>query len=466
MQSSQAKVLHEIAGRPLLSHVLETARGLGPSRLRVVVGADGGDVRERFADGSDLAWIEQKEQLGTGQATAQAIPQVDDGATVLVLYGDVPLADGATLGQCAHASAEGNCIAVVTAIARDPAGFGRVLRNDDGSVAAIVEESDATETERRVTEINTGILAAPTASLKRLLAGLGNDNAQGEFYLTDIVAAAQSAGVPVRGIEAASFDDFAGVNDRVQLAAAERRYQRRCAEALMREGVTLRDPARFDLRGTLKAGADCAIDVNTVFEGEVVLGERVCIGPNCFVRDAVLGDDVSVEANTVIDGAHIDRGATIGPFARLRPGTELGEGVKIGNFVETKKARLGAGTKASHLAYLGDADVGEDCNIGAGAITCNYDGVDKHETNIGDRVFVGTNATLVAPVEIGDDAYVGAGSTITVAVEAKDLAVGRSRQRNIQKWSSPRDRKEREGARPPEKNQSAGEREGKPLADG
>ena len=466
MRSSQAKVLHEIAGKPLLVHVLETARGLEPSRVHVVVGADGGEIRARCGDGSDLNWIEQTEQLGTGHATAQAIPQVADGVTVLVLYGDVPLANRETLGQCASAGAEGNCIAVVTAIAADPAGLGRVVRNDDGSVAVIVEEADATETERRVTEINTGVLAAPAASLKRLLAGLGNDNAQGEFYLTDIVAAAQSAGVPVRGIKAPSFEDFAGVNDRVQLAAAERRYQRRGAEALMREGVTLRDPARFDLRGTLKAGADCAIDVNTVFEGEVVLGERVCIGPNCFIRDAVLGDDVSVEANTVIDGARIDQGAMIGPFARLRPGTQLGAGVKIGNFVETKKARLGAGTKASHLAYLGDAEVGEDCNIGAGAVTCNYDGVDKHETDIGDRVFVGTNATLVAPVEIGDDAYVGAGSTITVAVDAKDLAVGRSRQRNIKKWSSPRVRKEREGAPPPEKDPSAGEREGKPLADG
>ena len=467
MRSSQAKVLHEIAGKPLLAHVLETARGLEPSRLHVVVGADGGEVKARCADGSNLNWIEQTEQLGTGHATAQAIPQVDGGATVLVLYGDVPMADGEILAQCAHASAEGNCIAVVTAVARDPAGFGRVLRNDDGSVAAIVEEGDATETERRVTEINTGILAAPAAALKRLLAGLGNDNAQGEFYLTDIVAAAQSAGIPVRGIKASSFEDFAGVNDRVQLAAAERRYQRRCAEALMRTGVTFRDPARFDLRGTLRAGADCAIDVNTVFEGEVVLGERVCIGPNCVIRDAVLGDDVIVEANTVIDGARIDQRSMIGPFARLRPGTQLGAGVKIGNFVETKKARLGAGTKASHLAYLGDAEVGDDCNIGAGAITCNYDGVEKHETVIGDRVFVGTNATLVAPVGIGDDAYVGAGSTITVAVDAKDLAVGRSRQRNIKKWSSPRARKEREGRAPlPDKDPSAGERGGKPLADG
>ena len=340
-----------------------------------------------------------------------------------------------------------------------PPGLGGCSATMTAGVAAIVEDADASDAERRVTEINTGILAAPAASLKRLLAGLCNDNAQGEFYLTDIVAAAQSEGVSVVGIRAPSFEDFAGVNDRVQLAAAERRYQQRCAEALMREGVTFRDPARFDLRGTLKAGADCTIDVNSVFEGEVVLGERVSIGPNCFIRDAVLGDDVTVEANTVIDGARIERGGAIGPFARLRPGTELGEDVKVGNFVETKKARIGAGTKASHLAYLGDAEVGDDCNIGAGAITCNYDGVDKHQTAIGDRVFVGTNATLVAPVEIGDDAYVGAGSTITVPVDKKDLAVGRSRQRNIKKWRSPQDRKTREGNRPNE------EREGKPLAD-
>ena len=471
MRSSRAKVLHEIAGRPLLAHVLETARGLDPSQVHVVIGRDGGEVASRCASGPDLNWIEQAEQLGTGHATSQAIPHVDDNATVLVIYGDVPLADGQTLARCAGASAEGDCIAVVTADAANPAGLGRVLRNDDGSVAAIVEEADASEAERRVTEINTGILAAPAVTLNRLLAGLGNDNAQGEFYLTDIVAAAQSEGVPVMGIRAPSFEDFAGVNDRVQLAAAERRYQQQRAEALMREGVTFHDPGRFDLRGTLKAGPDCTIDVNSVFEGEVVLGERVSIGPNCFIRDAILGDGVTVEANTVIDGARIGAGAAVGPFARLRPGTELGEGVKVGNFVETKKARLGAGTKASHLAYLGDAEVGDDCNIGAGAITCNYDGVDKHETAIGDRVFVGTNATLVAPVEIGDDAYVGAGSTITVAVEKKDLAVGRSRQRNIKKWRSPQSRKERERSRTSDGEREGlaprrrKEREGKPLAD-
>ena len=471
MRSCRAKVLHEIAGKPLLSLVLETSQKLEPSRVYVVVGADGAEIKARCADGSDINWIEQTRHLGTGHATSQAIPHVDDNATVLVIYGDVPLADGRTLARCAGASAEGDCIAVVTADAADPTGLGRVLRNDDGSVVAIVEDADASDAERRVTEVNTGILAAPAASLKRLLAGIGNDNAQGEFYLTDIVAAAPAEGVAVMGIRASSFEDFAGVNDRVQLAAAERRYQRRCAEALMREGVTFRDPGRFDLRGTLKAGADCTIDVNSVFEGEVVLGEHVSIGPNCFIRDTVLGDGVTVEANTVIDGARIAQGAAIGPFARLRPGTELGEGVKVGNFVETKKVRLGAGTKASHLAYVGDAEVGDDCNIGAGAITCNYDGVDKHETVIGDRVFVGTNATLVAPVEIGDDAYVAAGSTITVAVDKNDLAVGRSRQRNIKKWHSPQARKERERSRP-----SAGEREGlapgkrperegKPLAD-
>ena len=462
MCSGRAKVLHEIAGKPLLAHVLETALALDPSRMHVVVGADSGQIKARCADQPGINWVEQTEQLGTGHATAQAMPHVDDGAAVLVLYGDVPSADGETLAQCAHSSAEGDCIAVVTAVAKNPAGLGRIVRSADGRVAAIVEDADATQAERRITEINTGILAAPATSLKRLLAGLGNYNAQGEFYLTDIVAAAQTDGIPVKGIQASSFEDFAGVNDRVQLAVAERRYQRRCAEALMRGGVTFRDPARFDLRGSLGAGADCTIDVNSVFEGEVVLGERVSIGPNCFIRDATLGDDVTVEANTVIDGARIERDATVGPFARLRPGTQLGEGVKIGNFVETKKAHLGAGTKASHLAYLGDAEVGDDCNIGAGAITCNYDGVDKHETAIGDRVFVGTNATLVAPVEIGDDAYVGAGSTITVPVDEKDLAVGRSRQRNIKKWRSPRARREREGFSPRKK----GQREEKPLADG
>ena len=314
------------------------------------------------------------------------------------------------------------------------------MRDAQGAVAAIVEERDASPAERSIAEVNTGILAAPAALLKRLVAGLSNDNAQSEYYLTDVIAAAKTRGVPVVGVQA-PWDEAASVNDRVQLAAVERLHQGRVARALMREGVTLMDPARFDVRGELTAGEDCVIDVNVVIKGTVKLGHGVRIGPHCVIRDATLEDGVIVEAATVIDGARIGAGAKVGPFARLRPGTELEADVRIGNFVETKAAHLGTGVKANHLAYLGDAVVGEGSNIGAGAITCNYDGADKHQTVIGARAFVGTNATLVAPVEIGDDAYVGAGSTITTKVADAELAVGRAKQRNIHGWTPPGKRK-------------------------
>ena len=441
MRSKRPKVLHEIGGRPMLSHVLETARALAPARLHVVVGAGAEQIRACYEDTPDISWVDQEEQLGSGHAVLQAMPRVSDEATVLVLYADVPLVGAATLEACVAASAERGGVALVTADTPTPDGLGRIVRDVDGGVAAIVEDRDATDGQRAITEVNTGILAAPGAMLAELLAQVGNDNAQGEYYLTDIVGGAVAAGIPVAGLATDDPGEMLGVNDRVQLAEAERRYQRRNAEAAMRAGVTLRDPARFDLRGTLRAGEDCVIDVGVVLEGGVELGADVRVGAHCVIRDSVLADGVTVEPHTVIDGARIDRGAAVGPFARLRPGTQLGEDTRIGNFVETKKARLGAGTKASHLAYLGDAFVGERCNVGAGTITCNYDGVDKHETRIGDEVFVGTNATLVAPLDVEDGAYIGAGSTITTRVAAEHLAVGRARQRNIKGWKPPAKRK-------------------------
>lgn len=441
MLSDKPKVMHELAGKPMLTHVLNTARQLNPSRVHVVVGDRASLVKAHYDGDPDLSWVEQAERLGTGHATTQALPVISDDSMVLVMFGDVPLMTKETLGRCVEMALGKGGVALVTADLVEPSGYGRIIRGKDERIIAIVEERDANETQRSITEVNTGVMAAPACLFKRFLAGLSDDNSQSEYYLTDVVVAAVHEDVPVSAVKAELPEEAVGVNDRMQLARLERHYQRRRCEELMLEGVSLMDPSRVDLRGALRAGTDCVIDINVVFEGDVVLGDRVRIGPNCFVRDCTLGDGVIVEANTVIDGAHVGREAMIGPFARLRPGTELGDDVKIGNFVETKKARVGAGTKASHLAYLGDATLGEDCNVGAGTITCNYDGVEKHETHIGSGVFIGTNATLVAPLLVEDDAYIGAGSTITAKVEKEDLAVGRGKQRNIKGWTPPSKRK-------------------------
>ena len=443
MRSGVPKVLHEVGGRPMLAHVLDAAHALAPKAVRVVVGAGGEAVRRSFADRKDIAWVEQAEQLGTGHAALQAMPDVADDAIALVLCGDAPLIEAATLARCVQASEGCRGVAIVTAEAASPAGLGRIVRDAAGGVQAIVEEQDADAAQRCITEVNSGIMAAPAKLLRRLLESVANDNAQGEHYLTDAVSLAVAAGARVQGVKAGSCEEVAGVNDRAQLAAAERWHQQRLAAQFMRNGLTLQDPARFDVRGALRFGKDCSVDVNVVLEGEVALGDGVHIGPNCVIRNATLADGVRVEANTVIDGATIGANASVGPFARLRPGTALGARVRIGNFVETKKARLDEGAKANHLAYLGDATVGEGSNIGAGAITCNYDGAAKHETRIGARAFVGTNATLVAPLEVGDDAYVGAGSTVTTPVATGDLAVGRAKQRNIKGWTPPARRKGR-----------------------
>lgn len=438
MRSGLAKVLHPLAGRPILAHVLDAATGLGQQRVHVVVGEQGAAVQAYFADRPKLRWVCQQPRLGTGHAVAQALPHVAADATVLVVLGDMPLVRTETLAECIRGAGGG--LAVVTAQLDNPHGFGRI-RRDAGRIVGIVEEADASADERAIREVNTGIMAAPATLLRDLLAAVNVENQQGEYYLTDVVALAAERGIDVAAVPAPAAEEVIGINDRVQLARAERRRQRQLAEALMADGVTVMDPARLDIRGRVVAGRDCVIDVGVVFEGDVTLGNAVTVGPNCVIRDATLGDDVEVRPMSCIDGATIAAGCRIGPYARLRPGTELGERVHIGNFVETKKARLGAGAKANHLAYVGDASVGANANIGAGAITCNYDGVDKHRTEMGDGVFVGSNATLVAPVVIEDDAYVAAGSTITSTVERENLAVGRGRQRNIAGWTPPAKRR-------------------------
>ena len=440
MRSAVPKVLHPLGGRPLLAHVLDTAGNLQPNRIHVVVGEQSDRVRACFSDHSGLSWVLQESRRGTGHALGKAIPEVSDNSTVVVLFGDAPLTSADTAGRCVRESGDG--VAVAIAQLDDPTGFGRILRDDDGRIVGIVEERDASEAQKSITEVNTGVLAASKSLLEDLVGSLRPDNEQGEYYLTDVVALAAKRGLRVSSVTADP-EESLGVNDRAQLAQLERIHQRREASRLMAAGVTLVDPDRIDIRGSVSAGHDCVIDVNVVFEGEVSLGEGVNIGPGCVIRDSVLGDGVRVEPMSAIDGASVAAGCRIGPFARLRPGTELGESVHIGNFVETKKASLGAGTKANHLAYLGDASVGEGSNIGAGSVTCNYDGVDKHRTEIGDGVFVGTNATLVAPLVVEDEAYIGAGSTITTKVGRKDLAVGRGRQRNIQGWTPPAKRKRR-----------------------
>jgi len=435
MRSRLPKVLHRLAGEPLLGHVLRAARALAPDRIHVVVGYGAGAVQSEFANASDVTWVRQAQQLGTGHAVRTALPGVDPRALLLVLFGDVPMVTRATLEACRAHAGEG--IAIVTVEMTHPGGLGRIVRDEAGAVRSIVEARDATEEQRRIREINSGILCAPARLLGDLLSVVTPHNAQGEFYLTDVIALAVGRGIPIRAVAAASEEEVAGVNDRVDLATLERRYQRGVAERLMTDGVTLLDPARFDVRGEVSAGQDCVIDIDVVLEGRVILGSDVRIGAGCVIRNAEIGDGAVIHAHTVIDGARIAAACEIGPFARLRPGTDLADHVKIGNFVETKKTRLGPGTKSNHFAYLGDTTTGADCNIGAGTIMCNYDGFAKHPTVLGTDVFIGSNSTLVAPIEIADGAYVAAGSTVTSRVEPGELAVGRAKQRNIQGWTPP-----------------------------
>ncbi|MCK7598035.1 bifunctional UDP-N-acetylglucosamine diphosphorylase/glucosamine-1-phosphate N-acetyltransferase GlmU [Microbulbifer sp. CAU 1566] len=434
MRSDLPKVLHPIGGVPMLGRVIDSARALGDVAITVVIGHGAELIRERFAD-SGVTFVEQTEQLGTGHAVAQAIPSFRQDATVLVLYGDVPLVKTATLQALLEASAGGP--ALLSVLMDDPSGYGRIVRDAAGQVQAIVEQKDADAATLKITEINTGILAAPGNLLAQWLPELSNDNAQGEYYLTDVIARSVGENIAVTGVIADDPNEVAGVNSRAQQAELERALQADNASALMAAGVTLLDPARVDVRGSLRCGADVSIDINCIFEGEVSLGDGVKIGPNCLLKNCQLAAGTLVEANSIIEDASVGEACTIGPFARLRPGTELANGAKVGNFVETKKAKIGLGSKVNHLSYIGDAEVGDGVNIGAGTITCNYDGVNKSKTVIGDGAFIGSNSALVAPVNIGAGATVGAGSTITREVSADELAVARGKQRNIAGWQRP-----------------------------
>ncbi len=437
MRSDLPKALHPLGGRPLLSHVFETAASLNHRGIHAVIGHGAGQVRRsfHFSEFPAVNWVPQERQLGTGHAVQQAMPGIS-ADLVLVLYGDVPLVRRATLKRML-AIADTGSLVLLTLETPNPRGLGRVLRGPDGAIEAIVEERDASETQRRICEVNSGIMLLPVARLRDWLGRLDRDNSQGEYYLTDVVAMARAEGVPLRAVTIEDSGEVQGVNDPAQLASLERRYQMGKAEQLLAAGVRLLDPARVDVRGEVVAGKDVEIDVNVVFEGKVSLGDGASIGPNCVVRNTEIGPGARLLAGTCVEDAVIGADCSIGPMARLRPGTELGDGVKIGNFVETKKARLGNGTKANHLCYLGDVEIGENANIGAGVIVCNYDGEQKHRTVIGDNVFVGSNSVLVAPLRLHDDSYVAAGSTVNSEVPAGHLAVGRSRQRNISRWRRP-----------------------------
>ncbi len=434
MKSDRPKVLHRLAGCPLLDHVLRAAESLGPGVLHVVYGHGGEHVREAFA-GRELHWVAQTEQLGTGHAVAQVEPALADDALVLILYGDVPLIRPQTL-QRLVAAAEGDRLALLTAILPDPTGYGRIVREDE-RVRRIVEHKDASDAIRAIHEVNTGMMALSARQLKGWLTRIGNDNAQGEYYLTDIIGLADADGVPIGAVVVDDNDEVLGINDRLQLAHLERVHQRREAERLMRDGLTLIDPARFDLRGSLRVGRDCVIDVNVVIEGDVVLGDRVKVSANCVLKDAVIGDDVDIEPMSVLESCQVAGGCHIGPFARLRPGTELATGARIGNFVEVKKSTIGPGSKVNHLSYIGDTRMGGGVNIGAGTITCNYDGANKHQTVIGDNAFIGSDTQLVAPVEVGAGATIGAGSTITRNAPADELTLSRNKQQTVKGWKRP-----------------------------
>jgi len=435
MNSSLPKVLHPIAGKSMLQHVLDAASEFGEVEINVVIGHGAQQVRDAIKD-EHLHWVLQEKQLGTGHAVKQALPNLREDAAVLVLYGDVPLVSVSTLKQLVMQVDE-NSMALLTVELDNPSGYGRILRSKAGDVKAIVEHKDATEEQRRVKEVNTGIMAVHQSRLASWLKELSNNNAQKEYYLTDIVGFANRDKVAVNALVSDSAAEVLGVNDRYQQAQLERLCQERIARQLMAQGVTLLDPARFDCRGHVTAGKDVRIDVNNVFEGDVVLGNNVIIEPNCFIKNATVGNDVIIKANSVLEDVVIADHCDVGPFARLRPGTELKQGAKIGNFVETKKSIIGKGSKLNHLSYGGDADIGEDSNIGAGTITCNYDGVNKHKTVIGDHVFIGSNTSLIAPVIVEYGATVGAGSVVTSDVKKNQLAVARGKQRNIDNWQRP-----------------------------
>ncbi len=436
MQSRLPKVLHSIGGRPMLSHVVDTASSLAPDSISIVYGHEGDRIRKRF-DRADLRWCLQAERLGTGHAVMQALPGVEATATVLVLYGDVPLIRDETL-QLLLAGLKDHTISLLTTIMAEPTGYGRIIRDHAGRVRRIVEEKDATRAEQEITEVNTGILAARAGDLQRWLQRTGNDNAQQEYYLTDCVGLAVEEGGAVHAEICRDADEVRGINDKLQLADVERAYQRRQAMDLMRRGVTVRDPARLDVRGRVSAGRDVTLDVNVILEGNIELGDGASIGPNCVIRDATIGADTEILPNCVIEGARIGAQCRIGPFTRIRPHTSLGHDVRLGNFVEIKASRIDEGSKVNHLSYIGDTEMGSRTNIGAGTIVCNYDGVNKHRTHIGNDVFIGSDVQLVAPVSVGSGATIGAGSTITKDAPPGELTLSRSPQKTIRGWQRPK----------------------------
>lgn len=434
MRSSLPKVLHKIADKPMVQHVIDTVKGIGADNIHLIFG-HGGDIMKQHIADNRLNWIEQTEQLGTGHAMQIAQPHFKAEEKILMVYGDVPLLSEQTLQKLIAVQPTGG-IGLLTIELADPTGYGRIERAN-GEVIGIVEQKDANPTQLAINEVNTGILVANAADLSRWLPALSNENAAGEYYITDIIKMAHQEGCSIQTVQPENAFEVEGVNNRLQLANLERAYQYQQAETLLLEGVMLRDPSRFDLRGELTCGQDVDIDINVIIEGKVTLGNGVKIGAGCILKNCELADNVEIKANSIIEGASIGEAAAIGPFARIRPDTIIKKEVHIGNFVEVKKSTLGEGTKCGHLSYIGDSLVGSGVNIGAGVITCNYDGVNKHQTVIGNDVFVGSDCQLVAPVKIGDGATTGAGTTVVSDVPEKALAVTRTKQRNIEGWARP-----------------------------
>ncbi len=434
MRSPLPKVLHRIGGKEILRHVADNVSELCPDRIHIVYGFGGEEVRN--AVGGSYDYVEQKELLGTGHAVLQALPNCDPGSKILILVSDIPLITAATLAPLVESVGEKG-VAVLTARVARPAGLGRIKRSASGAIEAVVEDKDCTPEEKLIAEINTGVIAADYASLKLLLGQVGNANSQKEYYLTDIISLAIKNGIPVTSAEAPDPMECEGINDKIQLARAERYYQRRLAGKYMKEGLILADPERVDFRGELVFGSNTMLDVNVIVEGRVKLGNNVVVGAGCVLRDCEIGDGSVLSPYTVMEGTAVGPGATLGPFARFRPGCLLEENVHVGNFVEVKKSRLGRGVKAGHLSYLGDSEIGESVNIGAGVITCNYDGANKWKTVIGNNVFVGSDTQIVAPVSIGDNATIGAGTTVTRNVEADALTITRAPSKVIKGWKRP-----------------------------
>lgn len=434
MRSDKPKVLHTLAGKPFLEHVLDRSMELNADKVHVIVGHGAEMVREALAD-RDVNFVEQTEQLGTGHAVQQVLPHLNPESDTLILYGDVPLTKTETLAAL-RAKVSSASMGLLTVTLDDPMGYGRIVRTN-GNVTAIVEQKDASQEQLNINEVNTGVMAVSTAHLAKWLPALSNDNAQGEYYLTDIIAMSSADDVQIQTAQPKDEYEVLGVNNRLQQAELERIYQGQIAEQLMVAGATLLDPARFDCRGTIEVGRDCVIDVNCVFEGKVVLGNNVQIGPNCVISNTTIADGSIILANTVLEDSSLGENCNIGPFARLRPGSQLANHAKVGNFVETKKAVIGEGSKVNHLSYVGDAEVGAGVNIGAGTITCNYDGANKSKTTILDGAFIGSNSALVAPVTIGKNATVGAGSIVTKDSEEGDLVIARAKQNNLKGWQRP-----------------------------